>query len=257
MRKRAAAPLLAVALWIIPAGSLSVLVVERAVFAWAVQDDVEMVAVPAGEFLMGSDDPEADANEKPASKVFVKAFSIDKFEVTNTRYLRCIEAEVCTRPVGRGYDDPTKANLPVTIISWQQAVAYCRWVGKRLPTEAEWEKAARGTEGRRYPWGDRIEADRANVGYTLGTTAVGSNSKGSSPYGAMDMAGNVWEWTSSLYKPYPYDPHDGREDLSAKGSRVERGGSWYHPPWHARTTRRTAAGHIYRRISDLGFRCAK
>lgn len=221
------------------------------------KEDVEMVAVPAGEFIMGSDDPEADDNERPVLRIFVGAFSIDKFEVTNARYLRCVEAGACTRPVGRGYDDATKTNLPVTIISWQQAVRYCRWAGKRLPTEAEWEKAARSTDGRRYPWGESFQADRANVGYTTGTAAVGSYPEGASPYGAMDMAGNVWEWTSSLYKPYPYDPHDGREDLNARGSRVERGGSWYYAPEYALTTHRAAVGHIYRRISDLGFRCAK
>ncbi|MDD5558992.1 formylglycine-generating enzyme family protein [Candidatus Methylomirabilis sp.] len=222
------------------------------------QDDVEMVAVPAGEFIMGSDDPEADDNEKPATKVYVRPFSIDKFEATNARYLRCIEAGACTRPIPLGYDATTRANLPVTVVSWQQAVAYCRWVGKRLPTEAEWERAARGTDGRRYPWGNTFEAERANVGYSVGSaTPVGSYPKGASPYGVMDMAGNVWEWTSSLYKPYPYDPHDGREDPNARGSRVERGGGWYTPEWHARTTRRTAAGHVYRRFSDLGFRCAK
>ncbi len=109
----------------------------RGASAMPVQDDVEMVPVPAGEFMMGSDDPEADDNEKPASKVFVGPFSIDKFEVTNARYLRCIEAGACTRPVGLGYDAVTRANLPVTIVSWQQAVVYCRWTGKRLPTEAE------------------------------------------------------------------------------------------------------------------------
>lgn len=245
----------ALGLGILLGASLIVPTITAADMATSGHDDVEMVAVPAGEFIMGSDDPDPDQNEKPAMKIFVGAFSIDRFEVTNARYLRCIEAGVCTRPVGRGYDDTTKANLPVTIISWQQTVTYCRWVGKRLPTEAEWEKAARGTDGRRYPWGNSFEAELANVGYTAGTTPVGSFPKGASPYGAMDMAGNVWEWTSSLYKPYPYDPHDGREDLAARGSRVERGGSWYHPPWQARTTRRTAAGHIYRRVSDLGFRC--
>lgn len=225
--------------------------------AIAQNDDVEMVAVHAGEFIMGSDDPDADDNEKPASRIFVGAFSIDKVEVTNARYRRCVEAGACTRPLGRAYESMTTADLPVTIVSWQQALAFCRWAGKRLPTEAEWEKAARGADGRRYPWGQNFQDERANVGYTAGVTAVGSYGGGVSPFGVLDMAGNVWEWTSSLYLPYPYDPNDGREDLNARGSRVERGGSWYYSPWHARTTRRTAVGHIYRRISDLGFRCAR
>ena len=242
---------------ILCSGSFALSALALAADATVAKDDVEMIAVPAGEFLMGSNDPDADENERPASKVFVGAFSIDKFEVTSARYLRCIEAGSCTRLVTQRYDDTTEANLPATIVSWQQAMTYCRWVGKRLPTEAEWEKAARGTDGRRYPWGNSFEPERANVGYTAGTTAVGSFPKGASPYGVMDMAGNVWEWTSSLYKPYPYDPSDGREDPNARGSRVERGGSWYHPPWQARTSRRTAAGHIYRRANDLGFRCAK
>jgi len=222
----------------------------------AAADEVEMVVVPAGEFIMGSDGPEAYEDEKPASKIFVPAFSIDKFEVTNARYRRCVEAGACTRPVGQAYDDPTKADHPVTVVSWKQAVAYCRWAGKRLPTEAEWEKTARGTDGRRYPWGDRFDGERANAGYTNGTTAVGSYPQGASPYGAMDMAGNVWEWTASLYRPYPYDPSEGREDLEARGARVNRGGSWYAGPKDARTSHRANAGHIYRRIADLGFRCA-
>lgn len=225
--------------------------------AIAERDGVEMVAIPAGEFIMGSDEPEADDDEKPVFKIFLGAFSVDKFEVTNARYLRCVEAGACIRPVGWGYDDATKANLPVTIVRWRQAVAYCQWAGKRLPTEAEWEKAARGTDGRRYPWGERFLPERANVGYTTGATAVGRYPEGASPYGSMDMGGNVWEWTSSLYRPYPYDPHDGREDLNARGSRVERGGSWYSAPRYARTTHRAAVGHIYRRVSDLGFRCAR
>ncbi|MFQ5657587.1 MAG: formylglycine-generating enzyme family protein [Candidatus Methylomirabilales bacterium] len=230
---------------------------KRTAPAMAAEDDVEMVFVPAGEFMMGSSDSEADDDEKPVARVFVAGFWIDKFEVTHVQYRRCVEVGACTRPVGRAYDDPTRANHPVTVISWQQAVAYCRWAGKRLPTEAEWEKAARGTDGRRYPWGNRYEADRVNAGYTDGTTAVGSYPLGASPYGAMDMAGNVWEWTSSLYKPYPYDPNDGREDLNARGARVNRGGSWYYGSKFIRTSHRANTGHIYRRVSDLGFRCAK
>ncbi len=231
--------------------------IDRPVAVMSANDDVEMVFVPASEFIMGSEDVGADDDARPVAKIFVGSFWIDKFEVTNARYRRCVEDGACTRPVGQAYDDPTRANHPVTIISWQQAVAYCRWSGKRLPTESEWEKAARGTDGRRYPWGNRFDAGRANAGYTAGTTPVGSYPQGGSPYGVMDMAGNVWEWTSSLYKPYPYSPSDGRENLDARGARVNRGGSWYYGPKYILTYHRANTNHIYRRISDLGFRCAK
>jgi formylglycine-generating enzyme required for sulfatase activity len=122
----------------------------------------EMVLVPGGEFLMGADDPDADADERPAGRVFVGPFWIDRVEVTNARYRRCVEAGACPLPLGGLLDDPTRAEHPVVVVSWRQAVAYCAWAGQRLPTEAEWEKAARGVDGRRYPWGDRFEPDRAN-----------------------------------------------------------------------------------------------
>jgi formylglycine-generating enzyme required for sulfatase activity len=216
----------------------------------------EMVLVPGGEFLMGTDDPDADADERPAARVFVGPFWIDRVEVTNARYRRCVEAGACTAPLGGLLDEPSRAEHPVVVVSWRQAVAYCGWAGKRLPTEAEWEKAARGVDGRRYPWGDRFDPSRANAGYTAGTAAAGSFPAGASPSGVLDMAGNVWEWTSSLYRPYPYDPADGREDPGARGARVNRGGSWYHGAPYARTTYRATADHVYRRIGDLGFRCA-
>jgi hypothetical protein len=216
-----------------------------------------MSAVPAGEFLMGSDDPEADADERPAAPVHLDAFRIDRVEVTNARYGACVEAGACLLPAGAAFGAATKADHPVALVGWTQAAAYCRWVGKRLPTEAEWEKAARGVDGRRYAWGSRFEPDRVNAGYTAGTAAVGSYAGGASPYGVLDMAGNVWEWTSSLYRPYPYDPGDGREDPTARGARVNRGGSWYYGAWYARTTYRATADHMYRRIADLGFRCAR
>jgi formylglycine-generating enzyme required for sulfatase activity len=216
----------------------------------------EMVLVPEGEFLMGSDAPEADKDERPVARVFLETFWIDRVEVTNGRYRPCVDAGACAPPIGPGFDQASKTEYPVTIVSWSQADAYCRWVGKRLPTEAEWEKAARGVDGRIYPWGSRFESGRANVGYTAGTDAVGSYPTGSSPYGVLDMAGNVFEWTSSLYKPYPYRRDDGREDPKARGARVNRGGSWYYGAWYARATYRATANHIYRRISDLGFRCA-
>jgi formylglycine-generating enzyme required for sulfatase activity len=220
-------------------------------------DPVEMVAVPGGDFLMGSDDPEADADERPAKRIRVEAFWIDRVEVTNARYAACVEAGACSLPAGAAVNDATKADHPVSIVSWAQAAAYCRWVGKRLPTESEWEKAARGVDARRYPWGSRFEPDRVNAGYSAGTAAAGSYAGGASPYGVLDMAGNVWEWTSSLYRPYPYDPGDGREDPQAPGARVNRGGSWYYGAWYGRTSYRATANHLYRRIADLGFRCAR
>jgi formylglycine-generating enzyme required for sulfatase activity len=206
---------------------------------------------------MGSDDPDADADERPPARVRVEAFWIDHVEVTNARYDACVQAGACTLPAGPAFGDATKADHPVTIVSWAQAAAYCRWAGKRLPTEAEWEKAARGDDGRRYPWGSGFEPERLNAGYTAGTAAVGSHPGGVSTHGVLDMAGNVWEWTASLYRPYPYDPGDGREDPAARGARVNRGGSWYYGAWHARTSYRATADHIYRRIADLGFRCAR
>ena len=220
-------------------------------------DPAEMMTVPAGEFLMGSNDPDAADDEKPATRVFVRTFWIDRVEVTNVRYRRCVEGDACTPPIAGPWADPASAELPVSLVSWAQASAYCRWVGKRLPTEAEWEKAARGTDGRRYPWGDVFEPERANLGYTAGPLAVGGRSTGQSPYGVLDMAGNVWEWTSSLYRPYPYDPSDGREDPGGRGARVNRGGSWYYQPWYGRVSYRATADHTYRRVADLGFRCAR
>ena len=219
-------------------------------------DEVEMVLVPGGEFLMGADDQESDDDERPPGRVFVGPFWIDRVEVTNGRYRRCMEAGGCTPPLGGAIDDPARAEHPVVVISWRQAVTYCAWTGKRLPAEAEWEKAARGVDGRRYPWGDRFDPGRANAGYTAGLVPVGHYPSGASPSGVLDMAGNVWEWTSSLYRAYPYDPADGREDLEARGARVNRGGSWYYGARHTRTTYRATADHVYRRIGDLGFRCA-
>ena len=220
-------------------------------------DDVEMVEIPASWFVMGAADAEADRDEQPVARIFVDRFWIDKLEVTNRRYQRCVEAGQCTVPIGGSLGNPSRVEYPVTILSWRQATAYCRWAGKRLPTEAEWEKAARGPDGRRYPWGEAFEPERANAGYTLGLGAVGEHPAGASPYGVLDMAGSVWEWTSSLYRPYPYDAADGREDPAARGARVNRGGSWYYRAWYVRTTYRATADQGYRRVPDLGARCAR
>jgi serine/threonine-protein kinase len=197
--------------------------------------NVPMRLVPAGEFTMGSDDT-GDIGSRPAHKVYLEAFYIDKFEVTNEMYDSCAYAVECRKPQRLGtatrdtyYANPVYANYPVIYLDWKMAKAYCEWRGARLPTEAEWEKAARGTDGRIYPWGnDKPDCNFANlVGCVGDTTPVDQHEKGQSIYGVFGMSGNVWEWTSSLFKLYPYDPTDGREDPKSLGERIARGGSWH------------------------------
>ncbi len=203
----------------------------------------EMVRIPAGAFTMGHDDGrplpegEGDPDENPAHRVMVEEFFIDRYETTNAMYKRFLDATRRTPPIHwrNGAYPPGKGNHPVVYVSWHDADAYCRWAGKRLPTEEEWEKAARGTDGRHFPWGTLFEVKRANTPqYWLSkgikvskgdTLPVGSFENGKSPYGLYDMAGNVYEWTSSWYKPYPgnrtFNVHYGEKN------RVLRGGSWY------------------------------
>jgi formylglycine-generating enzyme required for sulfatase activity len=212
---------------------------------------LEFVRVPAGEFLMGSDparDEDARDNEQPQHRVHVSEFYIGKYPVTNAQYAAFVEATKREVPEHwkRGRIPSGKKPHPVVNVSWRDAVAFCGWLGQetgqgfRLPTEAEWEKAARGTDGRIYPWGDGPPtAELCNFdGNVDDTTPVGRYSpQGDSPCGCADMAGNVWEWTQSLYRGYPYDPVDGREDLEAEGRRVVRGGS-FGSRWRVRCASR-------------------
>lgn len=223
-------------------------------------DGMTMLYVPAGEFLMGSTDADIDASndEKPQHTVYLDAFWIDKTEVTNAQYRQCVEAGACSASALADDSDFDGDQQPVVGVDWNGARAYCEWAGARLPTEAEWEKTARGTDGRIYPWGDSApDCSRAQYGGCDGwLVPVGSKPAGASPYGVLDMAGNVWEWTGSLYWPYPYDAKDGREDLAVEGVRVVRGGSWSDSEWDALAALRDGA-----EPSDwdesLGFRCAR
>jgi formylglycine-generating enzyme required for sulfatase activity/tRNA A-37 threonylcarbamoyl transferase component Bud32 len=197
----------------------------------------EMVYVPAGEFWMGSldGDPDAKADQLPRHQLSMEAFWIGRTEVTNAQYARCVSAGECRPPEADGscerdsyYGHPEYADYPVVNVSWYQALEYAGWIGGRLPTEAEWEYAARGPAGSIYPWGDSPPTEALlNYDYAHDdTTPAGAYPQGASWCGALDMAGNVWEWVSSLYWPYPYDAADGREVLESPGNRILRGGSF-------------------------------
>jgi iron(II)-dependent oxidoreductase len=198
------------------------------------QDGAEMILIPAGKFIMGSLKGEGEDNELPQHIVFLDAFYIDKCEVTNTQYKKFMEATGHQAPYYWNDEKYNQPNQPVVGITWHDAVAYTKWAGKRLPTEAEWEKAARGTDGRIYPWGNEWDSSKGNSftggdGYQY-TAPVGSFSNGASPYGVLDMAGNVWEWVADWYFEDYYSRSSKRNPQGpASGSwRVLRGGSWYN-----------------------------
>ncbi|MBI1879105.1 MAG: formylglycine-generating enzyme family protein [Chloroflexi bacterium] len=202
----------------------------------------ETVPIPAGPFLMGSLES-AEPNELPQHLVDLAAYRIGKYAVTNAQYAEFVKQAKYPAPPKGGWfgkiPPKDKFDHPVVSVSWYDARAYCEWLSQqtgriyRLPTEAEWEKAARGTDGRLYPWGNEWNAGRCNCANTQ-TTAVAAYTAGQSPYGCYDMIGNVWEWTSTLWGPkwweskfpYPYQPDDGREDLTATSTshRLFRGG---------------------------------
>lgn len=237
----------------------------------------DMVSVPAGMFTMGSDDGAAD--ERPAHQLHLPAFFIDRLPVTNTQFAEFLNATGTHNRSGeRLYDfddsdarihrrgaqwpaDQEYFNHPVVESTWAGARDYCGWRGKRLPTEAEWEKAARGTDSRKYPWGNSApDRTRAQFGAGFNETApAGAFPAGASPYGVLGMAGNTWEWVSSAYLPYPYRATDGREDSQAGPVRGTRGGGHDSPAAEITSTQRgrglsrnPAAGH-----HNIGFRCAK
>ena len=194
-------------------------------------------------FTMGSDPaaehaPEPD--EAPRHRVSCAAFRIGRTPVTNAEYRVFVEASRRPAPTHwpGGIVPAGREDHPVTYVSWSDAFAFCRWAGGRLPTEPEWERVARGDDDRVWPWGDDPPAgDHATFGAT-DTTPVGRHPRGASPFGALDLAGNVWEWTASALRPYPYDAGDGREDETLSEPRVVRGGSFIHRPGEVRCSYR-------------------
>jgi formylglycine-generating enzyme required for sulfatase activity len=220
-----------------------------------------MIPVPAGAFLMGGGDED---DEKPAHRVELSAFSIDQDEVTRVEYHQCVIAGVCAAPdrSGRGHD-----RVAVTGVSWRDADSYCRFVKKRLPSEAEWERAARGSDGRIYPWGNQPRCEQANFGNFEGEgrcpdnpgrpTVVGSY-PGASPFGVRDLAGNVWEWVADRYdaRYYRRSPAKNPKGPTVGALRVVRGGACCSMFGLPRASNRLAFPEGYRDI-DIGFRCAR
>jgi formylglycine-generating enzyme required for sulfatase activity len=256
-------------------------------------DSMVMVSVPAGGFFMGSTEEDIDAvlagcsdcerdwfgDELPEHIVYLEAFWIDRTEVTNRQFRRCVRAGACEAPTTCDWGDPSfggqgQAGRPVVCVSWDMAQAYCQWAGARLPTEAEWEKAARGTDRQGFPWGNDFDCSQGNFDdeqelddYVVpggpdcdghGQSApVGSYPSGASPYGALDLAGNVWEWVADWYADnYYYVSPDSDPPGPASGSyRGLRGGGWYAAWENVR-----AAFRFYSepagRYDGVGFRCA-
>lgn len=225
-------------------------------------DGAPLLLVPAGEFVMGSAPGGYifGDNETPRRRIFLKAFYIDKYEVTNRRF------RMFFTPVDRYAGSFEEPDQPVVGVTWFQARDYCARVNRRLPTEAEWEKAARGKDGRIYPWGDeRATCARAVMGGVIpscrkgfATWSVGSRPLGASPYGAMDMAGNAMEWVADWYRGnfYAHMPEKNPKGPGAGSLKVLRGGSWFNSRFLMRSAFRTGFAP-YESNHGVGFRCAR
>ncbi len=236
-----------------------------------------MVLIPATEYMMGCD-PEHNngygcpSDELPQHMVSLSAFAIDIYEVTNVQYAECVAADGCLPPIVTAsqarvdyYENPEYANFPMINVKWDDAMAYCTWAGKRLPTEAEWELAARGTTPKTYAWGDDDpDCSQANTYYDPNmtacvgdTVAVGSYPAGASEFGVMDMTGNVWEWVADSYIEgfYSVSPTENPLAEEANQLRTVRGGGW-PANWLAARVSSRAYDLSFYSGADLGFRCA-
>ncbi len=218
-----------------------------------------MVLVPAGSFMMGSE--EGDVNERPAHKQRLTIpFWIDETEVTRASYKKCGLVGVCTSHFDNWFSD--SENQPLNYVNWDEAVTYCEWRGARLPTEVEWEYAARGPDSLLYPWGNKFYRDKVHYSRNsdIKTIRVGNYLDGASWVGALDMSGNVGELTRSLFRDYPYINSDGRELIGKENSISEhiviRGSSFNGTPIELRTTSRNR--YFFNSVvNDIGFRCVR
>ena len=239
-------------------------------------DPATEAPVPAGYFQMGcaAQNTGCSNDERPVHLVYIDGFYIDKYEVTNGRYVGCVAAGACSLPHQLSsdtrpsyFDSPAFAEYPVIAVSWDQANAFCQWEHKRLPTEAEWEKAARGaSDSRMYPWGDQSpDCTLANFdregsrGPCVGdTSGKGAYPRGESPYGALDMAGNVWEWVGDWYSAgyYSVSPASNPQGPATGTDHIRRGGSWRYNAINAGVLTRDNVVSRYAGIST-GFRCVR
>jgi len=253
-------------------------------------DNMVMVYVPTGNFSMGDTAQQAltecqlpnnqddcnlsmFTNEQPVHTVSLDAYLFDKTDVTVAMYTKCVNAGACKKPVSPYYGDPTKDNYPVDWANWNDAQAYCQWAGARLPTEAEWEKAARGTDGRTYPWGNNPPTCAlANTPFpnacttgANGSTPVDSHPAGASPYGALDMVGNLMNWVSDWYSAtyYTSSPSSNPTGPASGTDRVLRGSSWMGNIVGNRATVRASndpaeVGYMFSGVGfPIGFRCSR
>ena len=231
------------------------------------RDPTPMVKIPSGSFIRGSHENAGRADERPRRTIHVDTFLIDKHEVTNAQYLNFIAATGHKEPLnvygdGSLFQVKDVARLPVVQVTWHDAADYCQWVGKRLPSEAEWEKAARGPDGRRYPWGDeapssqRVNFNREWIA-TRTLRPVGALPGGASPYGVHEMAGNVREWVQDWYDQDYYRVAPDRNPKGPKTGllKVIRGGSWHSFEPDIRTAARGKGGFALK-THGIGFRCA-
>jgi formylglycine-generating enzyme required for sulfatase activity len=221
----------------------------------------DMVPVPAGTFFMGCEparDAQCEGDEQPGRMVDLTAFEIDVTEVTQAAWAACVADGACPLPAG-DYQPDAQPDHPVVYVTWEAAAAHCAWAGKRLPTEAEWEKAARGSDGRLYPWGDaKPDCWRANTSVCDETPApVAFYPDGASPFGVHDMAGNVMEWVADWYDP-EYYVTAGSEDPTGPSTgtfRGKRGGSYYGDGETVRSSNRVLGFPVG--LANLGLRCAR
>ena len=232
------------------------------------RDSVEVIIIPAGDFLMGSAEGEGRSDERPQRKVYLDTYAIDIYETTNDRYLNFIHSTRRKEPQNsysekKLSEESDVGDLPIVQVTWYDAVDYCRWVGKRLPTEAEWEKAARGKQGFVFPWGStsplpkKVNFDK-NWEETKTLWPVGRPNQTASPYGVINMAGNAREWTSDWYAPNYYSTGGNKNPKGPKNGilKVIKGGSWHSFLSDIRSASRGRGGFALK-TDGIGFRCAK